>query len=876
MFFTTRGLMAAASAASLAVASPLVPSVVERNIIGGQGVKPDVTLLKDGKVADARVDVDLTLLDEPLVVVAAVDLAAKVPNVLDLQTDVDVGLAVICNDCGVHGSIDVTVGVDKPLPYLEVSIKDFHAKLDLEVDLYAGAYIALELFKPDQVIELNLPGLLDVKAQVYLDLILSAELPISAGLGAEISLGKEFKITTNLLEEAPLQADVDGTYVKLLPIYVTVGCAKVEAFLRLRVAAIVGLDLHLNDLLPILPDVGAGVALAVVADVMNLKLDLCDTPSCPVSEEAWGIDVGVAIDLDVALNDVSLVHLAPELMVEVLEIPTKTNCAHGPRPTGGNGNGNGGGNGGDNNGSPSAPAASATASKSPTDGAGNGSGNGGDNGAPGAGAGGDPYGAKPQPTGANGNGNGNNGNGNGNGNGSDNGNGNGNGSDNGNGNGNGSDNGNGNGNGSGNNGNGNGSDNGNNGSGNGSNNGGNGNGSDNGNGSGNNGSGNGNGGNGSPSASVTATGATNAITNGPQQTYTYVACPNCGAGSKTTVTATGPAQAPKHPHTTEAVTTKVIDSTVMVPCNRTTVVSPPTNYPAQPTGAKYPTQQKARDGYAVAPAPEQPAQPEQPKPTGEYPAQPQQPEQPAQPETTVSSNSPVQPTQPAQPQQPSGGYQVGQPPKPEQPKQPEQPTQPEQPEQPAQPETTVSSNSPVQPTQPAQPQQPGGGYQVGQPPKPEQPEQPSAGVSSSSPPAPKTSEQPKQPAQPTGQYPAQPQQPKQETSTVSSNSPVQPTQPAQPQQPGGQYPAQPFNNSTIPATGVTSSTVSKPVAPYPVTTPAGATQTYPAGAAQPTTMKSSPTPGSGYPVQSPVVTAGAAGKVGSGFLAIAAAAVAFL
>ncbi|KAK8068951.1 hypothetical protein PG994_005567 [Apiospora phragmitis] len=822
MHFPTRGPMAAALAASVALASPLspVPQVVERNLIGGQGVKPQVTLLKDGKVAEARVDVDLNLLEEPLVAVAAVDLAATVPNLVDLQTDVDLGLAVICNDCGVHGSVDVTVGVDKPLPYLEVSIKDFHAKLDLEVDLYAGAYIALELFKPDQVIEINLPGLLDVKAQVYLDLILSADLPISASLGAEISLGKEFKITTNLLEEAPLQADVDGTFVKLLPITVEVGCAKVEAFLRLRVAAIVGLDLGLNQLLPILPDVGAGVALAVVADVMNVKLDLCDTPSCPVSEEAWGIDVGVALDVDVTLNNVDLISLSPEIMVQVMEIPTKTNCEHGPRPTGGNGNGNGsgngsgngGGNGGDNNGSPSTPAsATATASRA---GPGSGSGN--------------PYNSKPQPTGANG--------------------------------GNGSGNGNNGGNGSGNNGN------------------------------GNNGSGNGNG-NGKGSASVTATGANGAVTNGPQQTYSYVQCPNCQAGSKTTVTITGPAEVPKHPHTAEPVTTSIIDSTVMVPCNRTTVVTPPTPapakptapvaasqtdavsakptgypaQPAQPTGGKYPTQQ-AR-GYATTPM--QPEQPEQP--TGEYPSQPQQPEQPQQPTGGVSSSSPPAPSTPAQPEQPkqpSGGYGTT-PMQPEQPKQPtgEYPSQPEQPKQPEQPTGGVSSSSPPAPSTPAQPEQPkqpSGGYGT----TPMQPEQPSAGVSSSSPASPSSSA-PAQPQQPTGGYPSKPQQP---TGGVSSSSPPAPSYPAQPEQP-----SQPFGNSTIPATGVTSSTMSKPVAPYPVTTPAGATQTYPAGAAQPSTMKATPSPSGGYPVQTPpVVTAGAAGKVSSGFLAIAAAAVAFL
>ncbi|KAK8054102.1 hypothetical protein PG996_013403 [Apiospora saccharicola] len=754
MFFTTRGLVAAASAASLAMASPLSPAIVQRHLVGGDGVDAQADLLKDGKVIDARVDIDLTLLDEPLVVVAGADVAATIPGVVDLDTEVDLGLTVICNDCGVHGSVDLTVGVDKPLPYLEVSIKDFHTKLDLEVDLYAGAYVALELFKPDQVIELNLPGLLDVKAMVYLDLILSAELPISASLGAEVSLGKELKITTNLFEEAPIQADVDGTIVKLLPITVNVGCAKVEAFLRLRVAAIVGLDLKLNELLPILPDVGAGVALAVVADVVNVKLDLCDTPSCPVSSESWGIDVGVALDLDVALNDVSLVSLDVPIMLQILEIPTKSNCEHGPRPTGGNGNGIGGGNGGDNNGSPSAPAsATATATRGgPGNGSGSGSGNGSDNGAspsatasgPGNGAGvgngGDAYSNSPKPTGANGNGNGNNNGGSGNGNGNG-------------------------GSGSGNNGNGSGN-------------------------NGGNGSGNGNnGGSGSPSAPISATKATDAVTNGPQQTYTFV------EGDKTTVTVTGPAEVPKHPQPTEATT----------------------GYAAQPkpTGS-YPAKQQARD-YGTAPQPQQPVQPEQPaQPTGSYPSQPKQPEQPAQPE---------------------------------------------------QPKETVSSQSPPAPSTPAQPEQPG--YPT-QPEQPKQPEQPAQGVSSSSPPKPTTA----QPQQPTGAYPAQPQQPAKET--VSSQSPPAPSSPAQPQQPG--YPAQPISNSTVPgtaATGAVSSTMSKPVAPYPVSTPAGATATYPAGAAQPTTMKSAPSPSGGYPVQTPVVTAGAA-KVGSGFLAIAAAAVAFL
>ncbi|KAK8878910.1 hypothetical protein PGQ11_000204 [Apiospora arundinis] len=747
MFFSTRGLSAVALAAT-AMASPLSPAIVQRHLLGGNGVDAGADLLKNGNVADAHVNVDVKLLEEPLVAVAAVDLAATVPNVVDLATDVDLGLAVICNDCGVHGDIDLKVSA-APLPVLEVSIKDFHAKLDLEVDLYAGAYIALELFKPDQVIELNLPGLLDVKAMVYLDLILSAELPISATLGAEISLGKELKISTDLLKEAPIKADVDGTFVKLLPITVNVGCAKVEAYLRLRVAAIVGLDVGLSDVLPILPDVGAGVAVAVVADIMNLKLDLCDTPSCPLSEESWGIDVGVALDLNVALNDVSLVHLEPSIMVQIAELADKTHCEHGPRPTGGNGNG--GGNGGDNNGSASVTA-TATATRSgpaggnPTaSGPANGGGNGGDNGSspsasasgPGNGAGNggnNGYPSSPKPTGANGNGNGNNNGGSGNGN---------------------------------------------------------------------------NGGNGSPS--VTATGATNAVTtNGPQQTYTFVDCPNC-QGSKTTVTVTGPAEVPKHPHPTEAVTTSVIDSTIMVPCNKTSVVTPPahpTSVPAKPTGN--------------TPA----------KPTGAVPAQPT---------GANGGNTPAKPT----------GANGG--------------------------------DSPAQPTGAN-----GGDY-------PNRPAQPTGGASASSTGA--------VPAQPTGNnggnYPAQPGKPSNGNGGNSPNQPGNPTNgaeyPSQPGKPvnGAQYPAEPFSNSTVPVGGSVSSTapvrgasstVSKPVAPYPVTTPAGAAptypvaaqQTYPAGAAQPSTMASPPSPAGGYPVQTPpVVTAGAA-KVGSGFLAIMVAAVAFL
>ncbi|KAK8121161.1 hypothetical protein PG999_005281 [Apiospora kogelbergensis] len=98
-------------------------------------------------------------------------------------------------------------------------------------------------------------------------------------------------------------------------------------------------------------------------------------------------------------------------------------------------------------------------------------------------------------------------------------------------------------------------------------------------------------------------------------------------------------------------------------------------------------------------------------------------------------------------------------------------------------------------------------------------------------------------------------------------------------------PVEPSSVSSTAPVQASSTLVTKPGAPYPVTTPAGSTATYPAGAAQPSGSMTYPAgaaqpsgtmPAGGYPVQTPpVVTAGAA-KVGSGFLAIMVAAVAFL
>ncbi|RYP35942.1 hypothetical protein DL767_003631 [Monosporascus sp. MG133] len=325
MHFTNHGPLAVALMSWLANATPVdvVPRAPHPGLLTGG---------HDGKTVSASVSLDVTLQDE--VLVAGIIADAVVPPVLGAHADAD--LAVICNNCYTKGRVDASISLAKAVPSLSLSLTDIEAYLDLDISIGAATTIAVNLFTPDQLIELSLPGL-DVAAKIYLDLVLDVEAAIDLSAGLYITLADEATLETDILTGKILEAAFSGLSVTTLPVTVRLGCTSLRADLRLRVqlAAGLGLDGDVLPILDVLPDIGAGLEVAVFANLIEYVGFFCNTPSCPLSEDSFGLNVGAAVGLGVKVEDILTLRLAPTISTALLSVPTSTHCEHvGPLPTG--------------------------------------------------------------------------------------------------------------------------------------------------------------------------------------------------------------------------------------------------------------------------------------------------------------------------------------------------------------------------------------------------------------------------------------------------------------------------------------------------------------------------------------------------------------
>ncbi|KAI5856173.1 hypothetical protein GGS23DRAFT_439156 [Durotheca rogersii] len=318
MRFATYGSTAVAVAASLASASS-VSTPAERSLL-------NLDLSKDlGEPISASIDLGVDLSDT--VLLAGVVAGVAVPPVVGVGADVEV--AIVCDTCYTKGNIEASISFDKVVPALSLSLTDIEAKLDLDIKIGAAATIAVNLFAPVKPISLPLPGL-KVEALVYLDLVLGVETAIDLSAGIEVQLVDEAFIETDIFAGKILDAAFSGLSVKVLPIEVRIGCTKLLADLRLRVELGVAAELDLDDIVPILdlPEIGAGLEVAVFANLLEYIGFFCATPECPLSKESYGLNIGAAVELDVSIEDLLSVHLAPTLSTALLSYPTATFCQH--------------------------------------------------------------------------------------------------------------------------------------------------------------------------------------------------------------------------------------------------------------------------------------------------------------------------------------------------------------------------------------------------------------------------------------------------------------------------------------------------------------------------------------------------------------------
>ncbi|KAI1373172.1 hypothetical protein F4677DRAFT_448762 [Hypoxylon crocopeplum] len=320
MRFSTHGSTAVAMAASFANATaPLPAPVSERHLL-------DLDLPKGlSKPISANVDLGVDLSGTTLL--AGVVANVAVPPIAAVGADVAV--AVICDTCYTKGNVNATISMDKVVPALSLTLSDIEAKLDLDIKIGAAATIAVNLFAPVAPISLPLPGL-KVDALVYLDLVLGVETAIDLSAGIDVKLVDEAKIETDIFAGKILDAAFSGLSVQVLPIEVRIGCTKLLADLRLRVELGVAAEIDLDDIIPILdlPDIGAGLEVAVFANLLEYVGFFCATPTCPLSKESYGLNIGAAVELDVAVEDLLSIHLAPTLSTALLSFPTTTLCEH--------------------------------------------------------------------------------------------------------------------------------------------------------------------------------------------------------------------------------------------------------------------------------------------------------------------------------------------------------------------------------------------------------------------------------------------------------------------------------------------------------------------------------------------------------------------
>lgn len=239
-----------------------------------------------GKTIHAGVDLHADLSGKVLVAGVLADV------VLDHLAAVKAGakVAVVCEDCHIDGKIDASISLEKVVPALSLSLKDIEVLLDLDIYIGAAATIAINLVTPAKV-SLPLPGI-NVDALVRLDLILGVHTELDLSAGVYVSL-PEASIETDIISGHILDTDFSGAAVKVLPIKVRIGCTELLADLRLRVDLAVSAALDVDHVLPLgkllpgldIPAVGAGLELAVFANVLEYVGLFCAAPECPLAKE---------------------------------------------------------------------------------------------------------------------------------------------------------------------------------------------------------------------------------------------------------------------------------------------------------------------------------------------------------------------------------------------------------------------------------------------------------------------------------------------------------------------------------------------------------------------------------------------------------------
>lgn len=203
-------------------------------------------------------------------------------------------------------------------PKIRLGLGGVKAYVAVDISATAAVHESVELFGLSKL-ELEVPGLeVELGAAIALDLIVGVGAAIDLSAGFYIDFGTEAYVEISLLTKDIVSVSLDGIVTKALPLGIGAGVdlsAEIPITLGLRLRSEIGVGAEVE--LPIL-DIEAGADIAIWVSLFDYTAVLVATDNCLVSvKEAFALSLGIVIDLEVEVEDVLELSLAPEVFITV-------------------------------------------------------------------------------------------------------------------------------------------------------------------------------------------------------------------------------------------------------------------------------------------------------------------------------------------------------------------------------------------------------------------------------------------------------------------------------------------------------------------------------------------------------------------------------
>jgi hypothetical protein len=222
-------------------------------------------------------------------------------------------------------------------PNLRINLGGFKSYFEFNVATGVATTQSIQLVASEKL-DVDVPGLLgfSLGAGFALDLYVKASAAIDVSTGFYIEFPQNAFVEVSLLTKDVVKSNLAGLLNHVLPIAVgaTVDLAAgvdLQFGLRLRSLVSVQAGLSIGDL-----EIGAGAAVALYVELFDHSTALINTPTCAVAVKAsTALAVGIAIDVNVAVGDVSTLALTPSIEIYLVNIVPVALClpSRGVTPT---------------------------------------------------------------------------------------------------------------------------------------------------------------------------------------------------------------------------------------------------------------------------------------------------------------------------------------------------------------------------------------------------------------------------------------------------------------------------------------------------------------------------------------------------------------